>query len=181
MKELRLPILLAVGVFLVDQLTKYWALHALEYGRPVEVLGRFFMLTLVYNRGGAMGTNLGSPWLYLALAFLILPLLAYYLWVHRRDRVVAVPLAVIAGGALGNVVDRLRLGHVVDFLDVDFFDVNLFGHHMTRWWTFNLADAAISCGILFLVVYVLVAGRRPPVSDETATEPGRSGSSAGPD
>ena len=102
-----------------------------------------------------MGTNFGSSIYYLIAGLLILAFLFYYIYVNRNFRLFAFPLAFIAGGAIGNLIDRLRLGYVVDFIDVDFFDINLFGFQLERWWTFNIADAAISCSITFLVIFML--------------------------
>lgn len=112
------------------------------------------MFSLVYNRGGAMGTSLGSPMYYLVVAVIILPFIGYYLYAHRAERGISYSLAFIAGGAIGNLIDRIRLGQVVDFIDVDFFDIDLFGYQLDRWWTFNVADAAIFCAIIFLIIYV---------------------------
>lgn len=102
-----------------------------------------------------MGTNFGSSIYYLIAGLLILAFLLYYIYVNRSFRTFAFPLAFIAGGAIGNLIDRIRLGYVIDFIDVDFFDIDLFGFQLERWWTFNIADAAISCSIVFLIVYML--------------------------
>jgi signal peptidase II len=147
---------------LVDQLTKIWAVARLEGGGSIEVLGQFFMLSLVYNEGGAMGTRLAPSMSYLIASILILCLVFYYAWTLRGKAALVFPLALIAGGAIGNIVDRIRLGRVIDFLDVDFFDINLWGFSLNRWWTFNVADAAISCSIVFLLFYLLT---RPVASD----------------
>lgn len=162
MKEskLLLPGSLLLAILVSDQLTKFWAVANLTQG-SLPVFGDFFRLTLVYNKGGAMGTNVGSPTMYLILALVILPVLIYYIWSQRESYTMSIPLAMIAGGAVGNLVDRIRVGQVIDFLDVDFFDIDLFGYQLSRWWTFNLADAAISCAIVFLVVYVGIKGQGP--------------------
>jgi signal peptidase II len=143
-----------VLVALVDQLTKLWAVSALE-GQPYPTAEQFFRLTLVHNEGGAMGTNFGSSVYYLIAGLLIFAFLLYYIYVNRNFRTFAFPLAFIAGGAIGNLIDRIRLGYVIDYIDVDFFDIDLFGFQLERWWTFNIADAAISCSIAFLVIYML--------------------------
>jgi signal peptidase II len=149
------PALIILATIVADQLTKFWAANYLS-GRPsVEVFGRFFMLTLVYNEGGALGTSFGSSTYYLISSFLILIIVLYYLAINREAATLAYPLSLIAGGAIGNIIDRIRLGMVIDFLDVDFFDINFLGYHLDRWWTFNLADAAISCSIVFLLGNVL--------------------------
>lgn len=114
------------------------------------------MFSLVYNEGGAMGTQFGPSVYYLIMALVVLPFLLFYLYRHRFQAIISLPLAFIAGGAIGNLIDRVRLGKVIDFIDVDFFDIDLFGFHMERFWTFNIADSAISCAIVFLIVYMLV-------------------------
>ncbi len=158
---LRRLFLIIVATVAVDQLTKMWAVQYLADKTSVEVLGRFFMLTLVYNEGGAMGTSLGSSTYYLISSLLILGFVLYYLVVNTRVPHIAYPLAFTAGGAIGNIIDRIRLGKVIDFLDVDFFDINLFGYHLERWWTFNVADAAISCSIVFLLLTLFVFRHKP--------------------
>jgi signal peptidase II len=139
----------------VDQITKIWAVDRLAGQPSVPVLGEFFKLTLVYNEGGAMGTSFGTSTWYLIIALIIIPILFYYLYIYRAALSFAIPLAFICGGAIGNLIDRFRLGRVVDFLDVDFFDINFLGFQLDRWWTFNIADAAISCALVFLLIKVL--------------------------
>ncbi len=160
---------------LVDQITKILAVQQLSDRAPVEILGDFFMLTLVYNQAGAMGTNLGSSAYYLIVAILIIPFILYYLYQYRRVPLLSLPLALIAGGAIGNIIDRIRLGKVIDFLDFDFFDIDLFGYHLTRWWVFNVADAAISVGIVVLILVTLFghkALREPRQTEESGLKTG---------
>lgn len=163
--KLLLPGSLILVILVSDQLSKFWAVANLAEG-SLPVFGDFFRLTLVYNKGGAMGTNVGSPTMYLILALIILPVIIYYIWSHRQSYAMSVPLSMIAGGAVGNLVDRIRVGQVIDFLDVDFFDIDIFGYQLSRWWTFNIADAAISCAIVFLVVYVSLQGKAPMENTE---------------
>ena len=131
------------------------ALENLIPGEPIEVLGRFFMFTLVFNDGGAMGTNFGSPVYYLISSLMILIVVLIYGWLNRHDGYILLPLSLVAGGAVGNIIDRIRFDRVVDFIDVDFFDIDLFGFVLNRWWTFNIADAGISVGIVMLFIYVI--------------------------
>lgn len=155
LKSLVWPVIIIGAVAVIDQVTKFWAVDALS-GRPsVSVIGDFFRLTLVYNLGGAMGTSIGSPVYYLVIALIIIPVLLFVLYQYRHVKSYALPLAFICGGAIGNLIDRIRLGQVVDFLDVDFFDISIAGYQLDRWWTFNVADAAISCGLVFLLVRML--------------------------
>ncbi|MFH1686256.1 MAG: signal peptidase II [bacterium] len=158
-------IIIAV-IILADQVTKLWAVSALTGGPSVSVWGEFFMLTLVYNQGGALGTSFGSPTYYLIASPLILLFVLYYIYSHAHIRTIALALAFVAGGAIGNIIDRIRLGYVIDFLDFDFFDISLGGWRIERWWAFNIADAAISCAIVFLIVWLLTAGRPKEYASE---------------
>lgn len=149
------PILLAVVAS--DIVTKWLAVERLSDPprMPHEVIGEYVRFTLVYNPGAAFGLNVGdhSRWVFMALtvgALLILGRL--YLSTQRGDRTRVVALALVCGGALGNLIDRIRhdLG-VVDFLDIGFGDA--------RWPTFNIADMAVSSGA-FLLAIVLWAEDR---------------------
>jgi signal peptidase II len=65
---------------------------------------------------------------------------------------------------VGNIIDRIRLGSVIDFIDVDLPDIGLFGYELQRWWTFNIADSAITCGIVVLLVRMIVGRRDSPTA-----------------
>lgn len=154
-RQLILPFLILTAVAVADQISKIWAVKYLENGITTQVIGQFFQLKLVYNSGGALGTDLGSNLFYLISSLLIIGFVIYFTISNRNIKMIALPLAAIAGGAVGNILDRLRLGKVVDFLDFDFFNINILGLHVERWWTFNLADAAITIGVAGLLVYIL--------------------------
>jgi signal peptidase II len=146
---------LAVALLLLgfDQLTKWAALHLLDLAaRPITVTP-FFNLVMVWNRGVSFGMlgSLGTPWLLSGLAVAVV--IGLLLWLRRSEHaMLAVGLGLVIGGALGNVVDRLRYGAVVDFLDF-----HLAGWH---WPAFNLADAGICVGAGLIVVDGLLAPRR---------------------
>ena len=149
------PILLAVVAG--DIVTKWLAVEKLSDPPrvPHEVIGEYVRFTLVYNPGAAFGLNVGdhSRWVFMALtigALLILGRL--YLSTRPGDRTRVLALALVCGGAVGNLIDRIRhdLG-VVDFLDLGVGDA--------RWPTFNIADMAVSSGA-FLLAIVLWAEDR---------------------
>jgi signal peptidase II len=151
----RLPVGLGVAVLLVvlDQLSKWWVVgHFMESPRPVE-LTSFFNLVMVWNQGVTFGVGndvAWGRWLFAALALVIVAIL--FSWLRRAVRLwVAVALGLVIGGAIGNVIDRLRWGAVADFLDF-----HAFGQH---WPAFNMADSAIVVGVVLLVLDALV-GRR---------------------
>lgn len=122
-----------------------------------------------------MGTRLGPSGYYLAMALIVLPVLMIYIYRTRSSRPLSWPLTFVAAGATGNIIDRIRFGRVVDFIDVDFFDISFLGIELERWWTFNIADAAISCAIVFMLVhlFILRGDFNPaptPVSTDAPTE-----------
>lgn len=155
-----------------------WALNLLAVHNPTRIIGDFLMFSLVFNEGGAMGTRLGPSAYYLIMALIVLPFLLVYIYRNRANSVISLPLAFIAGGAIGNLIDRIRLGHVVDFIDVDIPDIHLFGFHMERFWIFNIADSAISCAIVFLLIQILFLHKTldppkaaPPTPEQTPPLP----------
>jgi signal peptidase II len=141
------PILIAATVVLLDQLTKWWVLSSFELYESVPVIPGFFDLTFVINTGAAFGMLAGdqNPWR--QLFFVVVTLIALVVLVaafrqyRRQGGFYVVAIGLIGGGAVGNLIDRLRFGHVVDFLD--FY---LKGYH---WPAFNVADSAISVGVAF--------------------------------
>lgn len=158
-------LILFIGIILVvlalDQITKFWAEANLGDGQTRQVWGTFFQVKLLYNEGGVMGSSLGGSTFYLISSLCVFAFVVYFLYAYRNLVVVAVPMCIIAGGAVGNIIDRLRLGKVIDFLDFDFFDINLGAFHLDRWWTFNISDAAISVGVIWLIIYLLFIYKAP--------------------
>ncbi|WP_442793619.1 signal peptidase II [Paraburkholderia sp. ZP32-5] len=138
---------IALIVILFDQLTKIAVRKVFEYGVPHEITS-FFNLILVYNRGAAFSflamAGGWQRWAFTALGVVAALVICYLLKRHSGQKMFCTALALILGGALGNVIDRLMYGHVVDFLD---FHVG--GWH---WPAFNLADSAITIGAILLVL-----------------------------
>jgi len=167
-RALFVPAIIFLSVTIIDQITKIWAVDFLSIKGSVEVLGRFLMLTLTYNQGGALGTSFGPSIYYLIASVLILAFILYYIFIHRTDREITFPLSFIAGGALGNIVDRIRIEKVVDWIDVDFFNLNILGYQLDRWWTFNLADAAISCAIVYILITMLLSKFSSPEKNQNS-------------
>ena len=135
--------------FLLDQATKWWILnHVMEPPRVIPVTG-FFNLVLGFNTGVSFGLFGEAPaWLLMAF---ILPMVAGLLvWMTRTDsRLTAIALGLVVGGALGNLLDRLRHGAVTDFLD---FYVGAY-----HWPAFNFADVAIVSGVALLLIESVLA------------------------
>ena len=164
---------LAIAVLVSDQLSKLWidANFGLAYPRPgtgfdapTPVIGDFVRIAKSYNSGGIFGI-FGSSAPVLALASIgVMALIVYY---HAREGIrghwlLTVALGLLLGGALGNFADRARIGHVIDFVDMGIGDL--------RWYTFNVADAAISSSIVLFIGLSLLGNRLNRVREAATTE-----------
>jgi signal peptidase II len=153
-------LLTAIIVLAADQGSKWWILHGLR----LQDVGQIVLLpvlnfTMVWNRGVTFGLLTGdSAVAHIGLAvFALVVVVVLAVWLARTTRlVIAVPIGAIAGGALGNVADRLHYGAVVDFIQA-----HAFGY---SWYVFNVADAAIVCGVAALVIDNLLPGRSNPTT-----------------
>jgi signal peptidase II len=144
----------AVLVIILDVITKYLVVQHLEPHVPVPVAGEFARLTLAYNPGAAFSMSLGDYSRYIFGAFAVIALIILYrlfiVWQRQvtspRDALVrSLALGLAWGGAAGNLIDRIHsVRGVVDFIDIGVGDV--------RFWTFNVADSAVTVGALMLAV-----------------------------
>lgn len=143
----------AVVLVILDQISKSLVLAKMPLYKTIPVIKGFFSLTHVHNPGGAFGflAQNGSPWrhwMFLGAAIMALGLILYFH--HQTPRshpYLALGLSLIFGGAIGNLIDRVRFGEVVDFLD--FYVAN---HH---WPTFNVADSAVTVGVGIFIVHIV--------------------------
>ena len=163
-------LVLAVGglVLLADVLTKQWIVGTLIMYEVRPVLGEFFRLTYTHNPGAAFGINIGehSRLFFLALSLVALVVLGWmYRITPRDDALRLTALALVCGGALGNIVDRLRYDAGV----VDFIDIGL-GEH--RFWIFNVADSAVSVGAVLLLISFYLEERRESRAAEASRPSG---------
>jgi signal peptidase II len=153
----------AAGIFLADQLVKWVVINILQLQQrqTIELLP-IFDLKWVENRGVSMGLlTAGSDaarWGLVALTAAISIFVAAWLWREKR-RDDALALSLVLGGALGNIVDRVRFGYVVDYADLHFGDISPF-------LVFNVADAAITIGVLLLLVRALLTREKAPPREE---------------
>lgn len=136
------------GVVGLDLATKLLVQRSMNEYQQVSVIGEYIKLTYIHNPGAAFGIGLGdySRLIFLVLSLVALAALAGMYWVTpARDKVRLTSIALICGGAVGNLLDRIRLSQgVVDFLDV--------GVGQLRWPVFNIADVAVTCGAIFLAL-----------------------------
>jgi signal peptidase II len=137
---------LSFGIVLLDQLTKFAILQSFTVSKVVEVTS-FFNLVLVHNRGAAFSfLSDAAGWqrgLFITLALAASAWIIYLLRRYRQQKLFSLALSLVLAGALGNVIDRVFFGAVVDFLDF-----HAYGYH---WPAFNVADSAITCGAVLLI------------------------------
>jgi signal peptidase II len=153
-------------VLLTDCATKRWAEANLVVHQPEPVVGEVLRWTLAYNKLGAMGLSLGSasrPLLVAAAIIALVGLLRLYWLAGPRDKVVAIAAALVAGGALGNLFDRVRwTGGVVDFIDV--------GLGPRRFWIFNIADVGVTVGAVMLAWAIWRREQEAELASSAASE-----------
>lgn len=147
---------LAVVVVLLDQLSKAVVVRTLAFGQRRVVIEGLFDLTLVYNKGAAFSFLAGAGgwqrWFFIGIGAAAAAFILYLLWRHGAQRLFSFALALILGGAVGNVIDRILHGQVVDFLLAHWRDF--------YWPAFNVADSAITVGAVLLVVDELLRVKR---------------------
>ncbi len=158
---------------LLDQLSKVWVdrsfslasrgIPAGEAGGPTEVVGDWLRIAKTYNDGAIFGILDTSAMLMAVLSVAVIAGITWYEWRHAAGLgpLVTVGLGLLAGGAVGNLIDRVLYGHVIDFVDMGIGD--------RRWYAWNVADAAVSLGILALFAAALLGDRAIPGRRDSGT------------
>lgn len=165
-------------IVIVDQATKllvkgfsipflHFTYSGMYEGEKIPIIGNFFRITFIENPGMAFGFDPGinfKLWISIFSLAASVGLIIYIYFVRNQRLSLRLALAFILGGAAGNLIDRMFYGvfygyapvfygRVVDFLDVDFFDFSIFGRSYDRWPIFNIADAAVTIGVLILIIF----------------------------
>lgn len=136
-----------IAVVLVDQLSKIMIRQYMELHQSINVIGNFFRLTYVENDGIAFGIGVGD-WLPVISGMSVIAtfVIAYLMYKERHNHLaIRIALATILGGAIGNLIDRLFAGKVIDFFD--------FGFGQYRFYIFNVADSAVTVGVALFLIY----------------------------
>jgi signal peptidase II len=160
---LRTPAI-TLTVVVADQVSKWLVTRGMTLGQSVPVVDDLVRFTYIHNPGAVFGLRIGGGSLHLAVALVAMVLVGAMLWrLPPTEGLARVGLALVLGGAAGNVIDRIRLGEVIDFLDFGIGDV--------RWWIFNLADACVTTGAgLLVLAYGRQHGREGRDGVEDASE-----------
>ncbi len=137
-------ILIGCVILILDQLSKYFFLNLLSLNQSIPVIKNMFHLTLVYNTGCAFGLLKNQGWYFIIISLLVIFFILFY-WIKelkyaQGSKILKLSLVLILSGAIGNLIDRLRFGYVIDFLD------------FRIWPVFNLADSAITIGVILICI-----------------------------
>jgi signal peptidase II len=149
-----------------DQLTKTVVYGIFNKpGAPVSIrlIGDLVKITYTTNPYGVFGISFGSVWLHFTLQLLGI-VIVLILGFKTLNTYLGCAYGIILGGALGNLLDRLRLGYVIDFIDVEIRKLHF------RWFTFNLADAFVVIGVILILIYELVTAIKQKTKKETSNE-----------
>jgi signal peptidase II len=155
----RMLLLISPVIIVVDQITKLLIISKLHLHESVPVIPGFFNLTYIHNLGAAFGMLNESSATWRTPFFIIVPMLAlgFVAQVFRTlpaaERWMSTALALIVGGAIGNFIDRVRLGWVVDFLDFHW-------NNKVHFWIFNVADSAITVGVVLILIDSLIRKKK---------------------
>jgi signal peptidase II len=166
------------SVIVVDQLSKLFIkgvnipilnikLAGLYPGESIKVIGDFFKITFIENPGMAFGFDPGSSYKFWVSVFSLAASIGLFIYLYsarKKSLSLRIAIAMILGGAIGNLIDRtlygvfyhyapIFYGKVVDFLDFDFFDFSILGRNYDRWPIFNVADASVTVGVLILLFF----------------------------
>lgn len=173
--------IIIISILALDQITKYVTKTYMTIGEHIEILGNFFMLTYVENPGMAFGLKMDNDTIFLSLSLIAALLVFYYLYkLHDEEWPLQLAISMITAGAIGNLTDRFLRGSVVDFLDFEFFDITIpafsflgidfSGYPMTRWPVFNVADMAVSGGMIIIFTFIILKGDPLKESSKKSTE-----------
>ena len=143
-------IVIAAAV-VVDQVSKVLVIKFLKDLVSVEIIPGILRFTYVENRGAAFGMLSDNRWIFMIISTLAIVALVVYLWKFRPDSILAcLALSMIVGGGIGNMIDRVALGYVVDFIDFCAFP--------SLWmWVFNVADACVCVGAGLLALWLIIS------------------------
>lgn len=162
-KKLTLLLPVVLGAVALDQLTKLLVLKLMSLGQSIAIIPNVINLTYIQNRGAAFGMLSGHRWIFMIISTLAICGIGVYLFGFCKERMcLQLGLAMIVGGGIGNMIDRIAYGYVVDMIDFCLFDF---------WkWIFNVADACVCIGaglvMLALVLDIIKESKKKKENDE---------------
>jgi len=133
----------AIIIIVLDQITKFLIVKSLEPGKQISIISNFLYLTQMHNFGAAFSLFQGMTTLIIWLSIIVIGIILYVFDKIPRKKYVLVSTALLLGGITGNLIDRIRFGYVIDFID------------FRIWPAFNIADSAITIGVIGLIIYLI--------------------------
>jgi len=167
MVKIFLPI--SIGVIVADHLVKWIIKKTMSLNETIHVIDDLLTISYIRNSGIAFGLFDGSPSplkvpVLILVSFIALGIILYiFLTLPKDVKCAGLSMGLIFGGALGNIIDRIFMGEVVDFVDIDFPNIIIpaLNIRMTRWPTFNVADSCVLVGIIMLLIIIIKLGSQP--------------------
>jgi signal peptidase II len=172
-------------ILILDQATKLIIKSTMSLHDSISVFGNFLRITYIENSGMAFGLHVGNNVFFTIFTMAASIAILLYIFKMKGEHFIArLSLAIIFGGAMGNLTDRILRGQVVDFFDCEFFDINIpsfkffffnfTGYSMDRWPIFNVADMAVTIGMILLLIFIGFTNEQqkedPSIIQETGTE-----------
>lgn len=182
-KQAKIELIVLFAALAVDLITKALVAANIPLGGSVTVIPNFLYFTYIHNYAAAFGSRFGLDKLFggtgttvffIVLTFVAIGFFAYFMYRNRgKSLVYRLAFALIIGGAIGNLVDRMAFGYVRDFVQIVYFGLTIFGQ--TSFAIFNIADAALCVGVAMFLVYYIFIYKEPkkdenPLADGIATE-----------
>lgn len=161
--------LIVFSVIALDQLTKAAAKrYLLESGTmQVPLLGDWLKFTYTENPGIAFGIQFGGPWVVSIFSLVAMVGICYYLYRSQQNGYARLAMSLILGGAVGNLIDRVLVGRVVDFIHFDLYNGVVFGRYVSLWPIFNVADSAITIGVAVMLIWYREIFEEPSLTPAT--------------
>lgn len=151
---------MALFVLIVDQGTKWLVVKKMSLYESITIIDQFFYLTSHRNRGAAFGILQNQRWLFIVITFVVIGIIVYYLWkLKDKQPWLSMAFSLILGGSIGNLIDRIRTGEVVDFFHFQFGSYH--------YPIFNVADSAIVIGVVILMIITLFYSEKETESSES--------------
>jgi signal peptidase II len=172
---------ISLVIFVLDQVTKFIIKSTMALHESFSVIGDFLRITYIENPGMAFGLSFGDNVFFTVFAVIASLAILVYMFKMKGEHILArIAMAFIFGGALGNLLDRLLRGSVVDFIDTEFFNVhipafdfmfiNFPGFSMHRWPVFNVADMGVTIGMILLFIFIIFEDDHPKEEDKDDSE-----------
>lgn len=141
--------MVAVAIIIVERIIKFYIVDNLRAGESIPIVGNVLMITRSENLGAGFGMLQGQNWIFIIAAVIVLAMIVYFYNQIVYDRILVFASSFILAGTVGNMMDRIFFGHVIDYIYLSF------------WPTFNLSDMSLTAGVILLIIYMYYWQKEP--------------------